>query len=215
MNHSYFLITVIHFLVLTPFFFLIYDTSARRHQSHRSAGFEHQTGGAQTDTTKTARTRPGRDLEEGLPVSVVQDDRRGRLVPAAPQRRRLHQGETKRRRRDGEHGRCRRSFYDKRCLCDWCDRKCFDQHCELEAFAGSTDRRGNGPPLCPPPDCSTATAADCKSPAGTLNEKKAPAFNLEGWCWKWQTSHPEVPLSKTLPPSPQNPRWLMGALLSS
>lgn len=170
MNHSYFLIIDTFF-----FFFLIYNTSARQHQNHRSAGCEHQTGGAQTNTTKTARTRPGRDLEEGLPVSVVQDDRRGRLVPAAPQRRRLRRGETKRCRRDGEHGRCQRSFYDKRCLWDWSDRKCFDQHCKLEAFARSTDRRGNGPPLCPPPDCSAAAvaspAADYKSSAGTLNKK--------------------------------------------
>ena len=138
------------------------DISARGSESHRSTGHKHQSG----------RARPSWDLEEGLPVSVVQDCRRGRLRPAVPKRRSICRSYGKRKcwRCDSDFD----SFYcslccilhDNRCLCGWVRRAPLSWCCKSEAFTGSTDRQWYRPS--PKPDCS-AVAGGRKSKPETLN----------------------------------------------
>lgn len=159
--------------------FSSFNFSAWRFDCHGSAGRQYQTGwtqadGVQTDRTQTSRARPGGDLEEGLPVSVVQDGRRRLLVPAAAQRWRLRRRETKQRGHGGgqhDHRR-QRGLRVKRCLCDRSQSERVARLRESEAFARGTSNRGRGPPLWPLP-CrpAAAAAADRCSSTGTLKDK--------------------------------------------
>lgn len=165
---------------------------AGRSDRHGSAIPEHQTSWSQTDRVQTdwaqtPRAGPGRDLEEGLPVSVVQDVRQRLLVPAAAQRWRLSGRETKQRRRRGEQHR-QRGLGHKRCLSDWSQSERYARLGESKAFAGGTSRRGLGPPLWPLP--GRRTAADRCSTTGTLKDKTQ-----------------QLPLGRLLVEVTSNPFW--------
>lgn len=136
---------------------LFFYPSGRDGKSHRSARNKHQ----------TIRTRPGWDLEDGLPMPVVRDGRRGRLGPAVPQRRGVCWGrcESKSWRRFGQ----RSSFDCKGCLCDWVERKQLARSRKPDASTGSGCRRRDRVPKRPDGHRSAAAAGGWTSLLGTLN----------------------------------------------
>lgn len=148
--------------------FVTPSCSDRSSQRHRPAGRGQQGG----------RTGPGGDLEEGLPVSVVQDYRWRRLGSAVPQRWRLlweNCGRERRRcRRDHDrpHGR----HADESCFCDGADGD------RIASYWDANHTRAHGLRHCSAeqPKHAAAAAAGRTSMPGTLKvEPSTSRFGLE------------------------------------